>query len=443
MEKNIKSKTKIKKILIATASVIVAVVLLFIGVNAYFYAFMYPYREKVDNYAFTESSSTVLTREQAEEDLDYVYGHLADFHPAWLEKGEEEKTDAVKSRLEMEKQNLGDNVTVLELWRAASRIAAALGDGHTRVTVNGGEDLFINDFTQLNDYGLPLTINGVDIQSFYKNFRAQFACETESYAQIKFADMLKSERWLAFLGVNVSNGVTFTFETENGAEDFYYRFVMYDRAIGADTQTQTSEWVYYNVDEQSSIGIFTLKQCYYNDEYNVALSKFFDEIFDKNIQNIIVDLRGNGGGNSYVANEFLTYIDTDYYNSWQYDIRYGWLLKQYRQTMRENNKKPQVFGGDIYILTDVKTYSAAMDFAMFVGDNNLGFIVGEASGNLPDSYGDLLYFQTPNAKLLFSVSFKKWYRVDQTKSGEPLTPDYVCPSEEALEKAYELILSGE
>lgn len=441
MEKNIKSKTKIKKIFIAAISIIAAAVLLAVCINAYFYGFMYPYREKVDNYAFTESNSTVLTRKQAEEDLDYIYAHLADFHPAWLENGEDEKTGAVKNRLEIEKQNLGDTVTVLELWRAASRIVAMLGDGHSRVTVNSGEDLFINDFTQLNDYGLPLTINGVDIQSFYENFRAQFACETESYVQIMFADMLKSERWLTFLGVDVSNDVIFTFETENGAEDFYYRFVMSDRVIGADPQT--SQWVYYSVDEQSSIGIFTLKQCYYNDEYIVALSEFFNEIFDKNIQNIIVDLRGNGGGNSYVANEFLTYVDTDFYNSWQYDIRYGWLLKQYSQKECENDKKPQVFGGDIYILTDVKTYSAAMDFAMFVGDNDLGVIVGQASGNLPDSYGDLLYFQTPNAKLLLSVSFKKWYRIDQTKSGEPLTPDYVCPSEEALEKAYELILSDE
>lgn len=71
--------------------------------------------------------------------------------------------------------------------------------------------------------------------------------------------------------------------------------------------------------------------------------------------------------------------------------------------------------------------------------NTKGVIVGEASGNLPDSYGDCLYFQLPNSKLAVSISYKKWYRIDQTKSGEPIVPDYETSSGEALDKVYELI----
>ena len=85
------------------------------------------------------------------------------------------------------------------------------------------------------------------------------------------------------------------------------------------------------------------------------------------------------------------------------------------------------------------TYSAAMDFAMLLVDNELGVIVGEPSGNLPESYGDCLYFQMPNSRLVMSVSFKKWYRIDRTKSKEPLMPDYEVSAEKALDKVYELI----
>ena len=102
-----------------------------------------------------------------------------------------------------------------------------------------------------------------------------------------------------------------------------------------------------------------------------------------------------------------------------------------------------VYSGDIYVLTNTRSFSAAMDFTMDIMDNDLGTVVGEACGNLPDSYGDVLSFQTPNSGLRFSISYKRWFRTDESKTGQPLEPDYPCPSNEAMDKAYELILEGE
>lgn len=93
----------------------------------------------------------------------------------------------------------------------------------------------------------------------------------------------------------------------------------------------------------------------------------------------------------------------------------------------------------VYVLTDVYTYSSGMDFAMLVADNHLGTLIGEPCGNLPDSYGDILRFQLPHSQLNLTVSYKKWWRVDPEKTGEPVIPDILCPSEDAMEKAYELI----
>ena len=95
----------------------------------------------------------------------------------------------------------------------------------------------------------------------------------------------------------------------------------------------------------------------------------------------------------------------------------------------------------VYVLTDVYTYSSGMDFAMLVADNHLGTLIGEPCGNLPDSYGDILYFQLPHSQLNLTVSYKKWWRVDPEETGDPVTPDILCPPEEAMEKAYELIRS--
>ena len=168
------------------------------------------------------------------------------------------------------------------------------------------------------------------------------------------------------------------------------------------------------------------------------MKAFFKEIKDKNIQSVIVDLRYNSGGNSMVANEFLRYLDVDEYNSGTSHVRFGpYLLKNKIKPIVNNKYDSLTFKGQIYVLTSTYTFSSAMSFSVIISDNNLGTVIGEIPGNMPSSYGDILHFQTPNAKLLFTISYKYFIRPDGTKSSEPLIPDYEVPAKDALTKAKE------
>ena len=91
------------------------------------------------------------------------------------------------------------------------------------------------------------------------------------------------------------------------------------------------------------------------------------------------------------------------------------------------------------MLTSQYTFSSAMDFAMVIHDNGIGKVIGEIPGNMPTAYGDKLGFQLPESKLVLSVSYKKFYRVDINKSEEPLIPDCTVNADEALEKLVEYI----
>ena len=91
------------------------------------------------------------------------------------------------------------------------------------------------------------------------------------------------------------------------------------------------------------------------------------------------------------------------------------------------------YNGKLYALTSNYTFSSAMDFAVVISDNGLGKIVGEIPGNMPTCYGDKLTFQAPYSKLLCSVSFKKFYRVDRSKDEYPLIPDIEVSAKEAQE----------
>ena len=70
---------------------------------------------------------------------------------------------------------------------------------------------------------------------------------------------------------------------------------------------------------------------------------------------------------------------------------------------------------------------------MLIQDNGIGKVVGEASGNLPSSYGDIVEFILPESGLYMQVSIKKWYRVDTSKNEEPVEPDIPCDPNKAIE----------
>lgn len=377
-----------KKVLNIISGILVIVV--FVG--GFYYLTMNPRRGTIKNFGGSLPLDQVLTKQDAMEDLQYLYNHLKSRHPAWLD-GSEALTLAVEAQYQAELSNLGDTVTVLELWQSAGRIAAELHDGHTWVNWNNPNPvLYLDNFKQISDYGAPLTINDIPTEELLEVYLSLASYELLFYAEANFYNkVIVNEALLDYIGVDTTDGVGMTFQTENGKQSYHYEFVPLARVIKY--ASDDDQWVKYVIDKENDLGIFTLRSCNDNEEYQATLDAFFEEIFDNSISNVVVDLRGNGGGNSWVANRFLQYIDVDSYRSWDSGVRFGWLLQRNENVVITNQKQPVTFNGDLFVMTDMFTYSAAMDFAMLIGDNDLGLLVGEPSGNLPDSYGDCLYFQ--------------------------------------------------
>lgn len=201
----------------------------------------------------------------------------------------------------------------------------------------------------------------------------------------------------------------------------------------------SQKFIYYEIDKDRSMGILTLTACKENAEYHKILAQFFEEVQSNNIQNVVLDLRENNGGWIPVSKDFMEYIDVDSYRYCNNLLtRMGPFWYREKEQIR-NQKVDNAFDGKIFVLTSAKTFSAAMDFAMVIKDNGLGTIVGETCGNMPDSYTANQKYQLPNSKLKLVVSILKQNRFDESKSGEPLVPDYEVDPLNALQKVYELV----
>ncbi|MCR5032282.1 MAG: hypothetical protein K6A92_05410 [Lachnospiraceae bacterium] len=424
--------------------ILLAVILLLV------YKFVFdPYHGTNYNYTEAKTLNETVSLQQAEKDLTFVIKILRSRHPAWLEEGNE-RVPIVEAQYEKEMSELKEagerEVTTLEVWQRASRILHQMGDGHTGILARYNAYKVVDCWEDINTYGYPVEINGIALQELYDRFLEHFFYEMEYYAADRFYnEMIVMDSYLQLLGVDTTEGVDFTYATDGGGKTIHYAFSYPNpreaAQTEADTDTETA-FVSYEIDEENKIGIFTLTECNYTDHYMEVLDDFFREVSEKGVEHIIVDLRENGGGNSYVADQFLQYLDIDGFSSWGSKVRFGPYLHinepQYVPVTRREN----CFSGDLYLLSSYQTFSSAMDFTMLVKDNHLGTVVGEPCGNLPDSYGDVLSFILPNTKLTLRCSYKRWQRIDRSKEWQPIDPDIPCDSDEAMDVAYETILGS-
>jgi hypothetical protein len=410
---------------------------------AIFLSFFYPSRGVPKKLVFTKDFKKVLTKAEALEDLEYIMNRFKERHPACI-KGIPE---AVSKKYQIEKDNITDKVSVLKLWQTASRILAIMKDGHTGV-----------NYYSIEYYTLPMTfsfskgiltctngkyksytvtrINKLSPSELYRNFTSQFSFEIESYAEYYFAEYIVSNTFLEFIGVDTSSDIEFSFTAGGKEETAFYSFKKLNLYYSAEDL-----FVTFDIDTKNSIGVFTLKQCKFNEKYRDTLKAFFKDVKKHRIQSIVVDLRNNSGGNSMVCDEFIRYLDLDLdkYHSTYTFVRFGPLLKKYKNEFLTNKQyKDLLFNGRVYVLTSTSTFSAAMNFASILSDNKIGVVVGEIPGNMPSSYGNILEFQTPNSKLCFTISSKFFIRADESKRYLPLIPDYNVSAETALDKVEEL-----
>ncbi len=391
-----------------------------------------------------------ITRQQSIEDINYVLQVIKDRHASSVEK----LPDEVVNQAKIEIANLKDKVSVIEEFRIVSRIFTKLNDEHSFVyTPNCSKgklpfdtELRDNKIICINgdfkDYEI-VSINDMAIPDLYKKFKEHQPHEIDEWAYYNFFEspyrLYGGSLTLAGIDVFKPIKVTFKKGTDTKSSNF---------SLKKSAMQNEEAWVKFEIDEKQSVGIFTLDECILNDEYLNTVNKFFTEVKNKNLKNIVVDVRNNSGGQSKVIDEFTKYIKNlppiikdfrEYARKNDKLVYKDYSYKLTEEDIKLRNTLP-LYDGNIYILTSHATFSSGMWFAAIFSDNNLAKIVGEVPGISPEGFGEVTEaYVTPNAKLKFSTSQNKFYRPDETKDGKKLIPDVQVPAKDALNKVYEII----
>lgn len=407
-----------------------------------FMPFLLPYW---NSYSFKDYDGVILNYDEvisykaAKEDFNALIHYLKRTHPMFRGGLSEEVQSAYT--LSLSRLKNADKITVNDLRREIQTVLHLMRDAHTTTYNNYPNDTYLKAFPQKQSEGYGVTaINGKTVEKIFEEAEPYFCYETEDWISID----LGSLAMLDFLGYSQP----FTYEWsdgENVTEETYTAndFVSWEEFTKIQKEYVTSgeskDFVYYDIDEGRSLAVLTLTQCVYNQTYVDCVKAMFTEVKQKGIKSIAVDLRGNGGGNSYVANEFIKYLPVESFAYGPYDWRLGFLNVHMGGKAVNDRYENLIFDGSVYILTDTQSFSSAKDFAMLIQDNQLGKIVGEPSANAVNGYGDVACFYLPNTGMYMQISTKKWYRIDETNTDDYVMPDYPCESDACFEKLCEII----
>jgi hypothetical protein len=436
---------------IKITAIILAAIILFSALLYGIYAMFFdPYRDaNYDVYYYgtpeTKSWDAVLTKEEAEADLDYAVEMLLRHHQACID-GLPSETQQVYDSVS---QNMEGSVTVLQLFRLVSSIFSTLHDSHSQV-IFLGDTQYITDATfyfdqrgnvvlkgTRHDGEIVTHINRIGVAELFYNYRQLYFYETNAasdYPRQQFLQLLLNKNHLTILGVDTSDGITLTYA--NGATS-HHEF--YDAFPQAEQPTEQLPFVYYDILADNDAAVLTLDACEPNDFYQQTVKNFFTDVKQDGINNVIVDLRTNGGGDSAVLDIFLKYLPYERYDAGYWYQKYGTFNVRFRaENKRINRDKSLTFDGNVYILSSIYTWSSATNFVAAMKYNNFARIVGEQSANL-QIYGELLSYSMPNSQIAFTVSNKKYFLGDTAGNYTYTLPDYPCDSIDALDKVLEVI----
>lgn len=427
------------------------------------------------NAAFAQKK---LTREQLIADADSLYARIYDIHPdmfAVLPQIEFEK------ELERIKTQFEDSMTILDFYRRINPLVVRLGDGHTHIYVtpnmsdNGKKTVLpVNVSIDKENYTLTVegsyadtpidlpvgakivSINGRNTKDILREFLRHASGENElfRFERVKYYFPL-------FLFIVYGDHTMFTITYELGGVE---KMAVVDGITlkefreaeqkERDKEQETRQNYSLTINENTSTAIIDFRSFIDFDKFSLFIDSTFSVIKDKNIQNLIIDIRNNGGGNSMLGDELFQYISPVPFQQFGRSlVKISPTLKRIEDDityplgfhssegdlipLRENDKR---FTGNCYLLTSNYTFSSAGSFTWAFHYFRMGKIIGEETGGLIVCFGDVITSSLPHTGIRLGVSYKKFYGYGADDSHtHGVKPDYEVPAEQAMDFAIKLI----
>jgi len=449
-------------------------------------------REKARRYFVSELQEEDIGRpfSKAEliDDINFMVKTMEEVHPNLYFHIPKEQ---VYSLLERIKTSIHDGFDRIEFYVLLAELVAKFHDGHTSVQApnedyfkykNAGGLLFPFDIDcSLGKMVITLShcddkllyqdavITSIDERPADKILNSMVSLRGFARREINLKSISLSFQKYMYILFGGKNTFAVSIKKDSNLKEYEVSGVSFD-LIEKNRRQNTSirkEPYSFVISKDEGYAILDFQEFVNLNKFKQFAHKLFEEIESDGVTKLIVDLRKNGGGNSQLTEEFISYItDKPYRQFSRVDLKVSKLIRKYYSVLMKHFSsfpinllparityaplwKTQIggiassevpfkavmpkqhhFSGNLIVLTSSYTFSAATGFAVTIKDNSLGTIIGTPTGGFPSTYGDSFLFSLPNTCLLCAVSHKFFVRPNGNEAPEPLYPDYLIEESE-------------
>jgi hypothetical protein len=392
-----------------------------------------------------------ISTKKAVADINYMIKTIEEIHYNPYFKIEKEQFNENKDEL-LNKFDK-DSISLKKFMSTGMKLAAQMSGGHTSMDwqnkslfpelmlykfipftgklSNDNQHLIVTrSATQDIKKGtLIKSINGIRVVDLYKECMSYIGgiesfknvtCEKVFPLYSFFTDMISApysielsniEKELKITGLDVSKLNTFISQDQQ-KENYIFEIVKDD------------------------IGLISYNSCTDYEVFKEFLENTFNEIKEKNINKLIIDIRENSGGDSRLNDLLLSYITTipyrqssgrywkvstqaklAYKNKGGYEKNFGKefmklydeseelsIIESFDDALIQPKKPRNYFTGKTCFLIGPSTFSSANFLADAIKTYKLSTLIGSATGELTNDFGELIDFTLPNSGNYIYVS---------------------------------------
>ena len=396
-----------------------------------------------------------ISPQQALADLQFLRQRLDEIHPnLFLHHSPTEaetKFEAIKDRVTGEFE-------LTQFYKLVSEYVTFFEDGHSypsmefaqrafQKSLQQGNSILPVEFDFRDDYlyvkrcfttadltGAKLvSVNGRSVARIVDAFQKFYAKKT-SKLDNAHCRMFRSYFWLSFgnfldwrLEVRSGEGVRVVQLPGYSVQEYETAI---QQAMPPTDSRETGDYSFRFIDDDA-MALLTVNGMADLRRFRDFAAQAFREIATAETQNLVIDMRNNGGGTSAIGDELMAYLREAPYREGAMQIKISQPIVDWYRAERQNHpfyetivngtigelktitipdavprRVENRFRGRCFLLTSRKTYSSGHMFAGTFKCNNVGTVIGQPTGQATQTVGDSFRWQLPNSHIAINTSYK-------------------------------------
>ncbi|MBI9053321.1 MAG: hypothetical protein JEY96_05855 [Bacteroidales bacterium] len=368
----------------------------------------------------TENIKEIFALTDYQQDFEKMTEILVKNHPqpyAFISE------DSLKKLINLQYDKITDSTTIGEFLWICKSVVTAINCGHTNIMLPAkfgrvsksllfpikakyvNSRLYIvdakNNSDKVSEGDEILKINGVDVETLQKEIFQHLPSDG-------FNETVKHEStnlyfyWFSSMFFDFPTSYTVTVKQNGNMEE-----IKLEEAVNLEAKKtfldDCENQLCFDMNQESSTAIITIRSFgYYGKKRFPIFESFVDSCFyqikENKIQNLIIDLRNNTGGDPFCGSYLLQHLANKSFTYFHKDIkRYSDLKKTIQPSSNGFKNKP-------YILINGLCFSTTGHFCSLVKENNLGIFVGDETAGTYTCNDFSKNFTLKNTKLTLRVA---------------------------------------